>query len=77
MLHDRVAFCVAGKPAADERLEKHVTAHKPDKKPSQTVAPILVAASTAVAVDPAPPKRRAWLRFFADTDDAPRRSARS
>jgi hypothetical protein len=30
MLHDRVAFCVAGKPAADERLEKHVTAHKPD-----------------------------------------------
>ncbi|KAK7231198.1 hypothetical protein SO694_00071151 [Aureococcus anophagefferens] len=64
--------------AAAFRTPTHrVTARKPDKKPPQTVAPILVAASTAVPVDPAPPKRRAWLRFFADTDDAPRRSARS
>ena len=73
----RALIALATLAAAFRTPTHRVTARKPDKKPPQTVAPILVAASTAVPVDPAPPKRRAWLRFFADTDDAPRRSARS
>ena len=63
--------------AAAFRTPTHrVTARKPDKKAPQTVAPILVAASTAVPVDPAPPKRRALRGMFVPLKPSDKTSGR-